>query len=382
MSFFTFGDIGQDMKLRILFILSLLCIFLFSGIESQAQFSSKYGKRKGKNKAISKYHGGSVGGRFRPYEYAGFNINALNYYGDLAPLTNAGSTDVSFTRPGFGFNMGYKFNSYMALRGGLNWGRLQASDASSDPDYEQSGGNGRYQRNLSFRNDIYELQLGMEIYILPNFGGPNVRLPINGYVFFGAALFYHDPKGQVPKYDYQTDSSLPGVNQAPLKNGGDWVSLRKLGTEGQNLPGYNSSQYSPIQVSIPVGIGGRMRIPGTPFDVGLEVGYRFLFTDYIDDVSGNYVALDKFDDPLARIMSDRSAELVNVYDGVQRENIRPVLIDYVDSGVKYYVDGNQGGASVEGKPRGNPKDKDLYIVTSLKLTYVLGSRVKAAAKFR
>jgi hypothetical protein len=372
---------GEVMKLRSLYIFSIICLFLFSGIDGQAQFSSKYGKKKGKNKAISNYHGGSVGGRFRPYEFAGFNVNTLNYFGDLAPLTKAGSTDVSFTRPGFGFNMGYKFNSYMALRGGLNWGRLQASDASSDPDYTSDGGNGRYQRNLSFRNDIYELQLGLEIYLLPNFGGPNTRLPINAYVFFGAALFYHDPKGQVPMYDYQTDSSLPEANQAPIANGGDWVSLRKLGTEGQNLPGHNSSQYSPIQVSIPVGLGGKMRIPGTPFDVGLEVGYRLLFTDYIDDVSGAYVALDQFDDPLARIMSDRSAELINVSDNTQRENIRPVSINYGND-ISYYVDQNQGGASVEGKPRGNPNDKDVYIVTTLKLTYVLGSRVKAAAKFR
>ncbi|MEP0366606.1 MAG: hypothetical protein ABJN36_04180 [Cyclobacteriaceae bacterium] len=364
------------MKLRNFILFSALAVFLFSTVDSDAQRRSKYGKRKRKNKSISKYHGGAVGGRFRPYEYAGFNINALNYYGDLAPVSKAGSTDISFTRPGFGFNMGYKFNSYMALRGGLNWGRLQGADNSADPSLSESGG--RYQRNLSFRNDIYELQLGMEVYILPNYGGANVRLPLNAYIFFGGALFYHNPKGLVPKYDYQSD--INGTIAAP--KAGEWVSLRKLGTEGQNLPDYNKKAYSPIQVSLPLGIGVKMRIPGTPFDAGLEVGYRFLFTDYIDDVSGEYVALNEFEDPLARIMSDRSAEPIYVGDNTPRENLRPVLIGYPEDGVAYYVDGNQGGGSVSGKQRGNPKDNDLYIVTSLKLTYILGSRIRAGAKFR
>lgn len=367
------------MRFKNLFVYSILSVFLFIGLEAEAQ-KSKYGKKSGKNKAISKYHGGSVGGRFRPYQFAGFNINALNYYGDLAPVSKAGSTDVSFTRPGFGFNMGYKFNSQMALRGGLNWGRLQASDFSSDPNDED--GVNRYKRNLSFRNDIYELQLGLEIYILPNYGGPNVRLPINAYVFFGGALFWHNPKAQVPEFDYQTDPRLPGENQAPLKQAGEWVSLRKLGTEGQNLSGVNKKPYSPIQVSIPVGIGGKMRIPGTPFDVGLEIGYRFLFTDYIDDVSGTYVSLDEFKDPLARILSDRSVEPINVADNASRVGVSPVLINYPESGNSYYVDSSHGGGSETGLIRGNPKDNDLYIVTTLKLTYIVGSRIKAGAKFR
>lgn len=366
------------MRSKTLLICTFLSVFLFASQYADAQKRSKYGKRKGKNKAISKYHGGSVGGRFRPYQFAGFNVNALNYYGDLAPVSRAGSTDVSFTRPGFGFNMGYKFNSQMALRGGLNWGRLQASDFSSDPlDEGDGGGANRYKRNLSFRNDIYELQLGLEIYLLPNYGGPNARLPFNAYLFFGGALFYHNPKGQVPEFDYQSDIRLPNANEAPLQQAGDWVSLRKLGTEGQNLSTVNKKPYSPIQVSIPLGIGAKMRIPGTPFDVGLEIGYRFLFTDYIDDVSGTYVALDEFTDPLARILSDRSAERVDVGSKVQRENVRPVL---GSSG--YYVDSFHGGGDETGSIRGNPKDNDIYIVTTLKFTYIVGSRIKSGAKFR
>ncbi|WP_258102725.1 DUF6089 family protein [Marinoscillum sp. MHG1-6] len=360
------------MRLQPIFVYSLLILLIFGSLDAEAQRRSKYGKSKNKNKAITRYHGGMVGGRFRPYEFAGLNINALNYYGDLAPLSRAASTDVSFTRPGFGFNFGYKFQSQMAVRAGLNWGRLQGSDFSADPALEVSGG--RYQRNLSFRNDIYEFHLGLQIYLFPNYGGPNVRLPFNAYVFAGGGVFYHDPKGLVPDFDYQSDPN--GSVAAP--QAGNWVSLRKLGTEGQNLGTIDKKPYSPIQLSIPFGIGARLRIPDTPFDVGLEIGYRYLFTDYVDDVSGTYVKLDEFDDPVARIMSARGAEAVDALSGDPRENISVGQ----GTGMSYYVESNEGGGDTTGQNRGNPKDNDAYIVTTLKVTYILGTRKNQGAKHR
>jgi hypothetical protein len=368
------------------FIYILLGLFLMTAFSADAQRRNKYSKKKKRNKSVSNYHGGRSHGRFKPYSYAGVNVNALNYYGDLAPTSGIASSDVSFTRPGFGFNMGSKVSPSIALRGGLNWGRIAASDNSADPDIDPDKGGGRYQRNLSFRNDIYELQLGAEFYFMPNHGGANARLPFNGYFFVGGALFYHNPKGLVPDFDYQIDNT--GKTAAP--KAGEWVSLRALGTEGQNIDGYAARKYSPIQVSIPIGIGVRMRIPGTPFDAGLEVGYRLTFTDYLDDVKGQYVPLDKFDDPLARIMSDRSSERVDALTGENRTFITyqgtqqvPRQLQFGDE--YYYVDALQGGAwTPEGKEkyRGNPNNNDIYIVTTLKLTYILGSKVRTHAKFR
>ncbi len=373
------------MRIRNSFIFVLLGLFLFTAYDADAQRRNKYSKKRKRNKSVSNYRGGTIRGRFKPYNYAGINVNALNYYGDLAPTTGIASSDVSFTRPGFGVNMGSKISPSIALRGGVNWGRIAASDASADPDYlNKRDGGGRYQRNLSFRNDIYELQLGAEFYFMSNHGGSKARHPFNGYFFLGGALFYHTPYGKVPEKDYQTN--INGEVAAP--QAGEWVNLRKLGTEGQNIEGYGKSKYSPIQISIPIGIGVKMRIPGTPFDAGLEVGYRVTFTDYLDDVKGQYVPLDKFDDPLARIMSDRSAERVNVRTGEDRDfsALKPVALEFGNETYEtYYVDQNQGGAWYpEGteKNRGNPKDNDIYIVTTLKLTYILGSRIRTHAKFR
>ena len=57
-----------------------------------------------------------------------------------------------------------------------------------------------------------------------------------------------------------------------------------------------------------MGIGARFRI-NEVLDFSAEIGFRYLFTDYIDDVSGNYVDLGVFNTELAKAMSYRSSEV-------------------------------------------------------------------------
>lgn len=351
----------------------ILFFFLFCSYHADAQRGSKYKRQRSKSRIVTNYRGGVMGSQFRPYYFASFNINALNYFGDLAPVNRAASTDVSFTRPGFGGNFGYKYSSRMAVRIAFNYGRVQADDISSDPNDEQS--NSRYLRNLSFRNDIKELSGGFEIYLFPNGGSANLRPPFNAYFFIGAAVFHHEPKGLVPDLDYTTG----GTN--PVPEAGQWVKLRPLGTEGQYLDAPIVSVYNPIQFSIPLAIGARFRLVG-PFDAGIEFGYRFLFTDYIDDVSTNYVGHEQFDSNLARIMADRSAEPISVASNIARAGFnissRPI------NGTTYYsasdIAGGLSGSSSK-VIRGNPSDNDMIFITTLKVTYVLG-RHRKEAKFR
>lgn len=359
------------MKLNAVLSFLLLMLFLGASLKADAQRNSKYKKRIKSNKTISSYRGGIVGGRFVPYQFASFNVNALNYFGDLAPVNRAASTDVSFTRPGFGVNVGSKFTPYLAVRAGFNYGRIKGDDVSSDPGDEKAYP--RYLRNLSFRNDIKEFHMGFEIYFIPNYGGPQRRLPINAYLFIGGAVFHQEPKGLVPELDYTTGGTEP----AP--RAGEWVSLRKLGTEGQFLDDSDVKPYSPIQVSIPMAVGITLRLPG-PLTAGVEFGYRYLFTDYIDDVSGSYVGLDRFDDPLARIMSDRSAEPVAYWANIERINVN-LSSKQLSDGVTYTAAGDIGGGLADGAIRGNPKSKDMIFMTSLKLTYIIAN-VKKRARFR
>ncbi len=347
------------MKLRTVHILLvILSVFTTTLVEAQ---SRKYKKRRSTYKAVSSYTG-QRHGPFNPYYFASFNINALNYFGDLAPFNRAASTDISFTQPGFGGSFGYRFHANMALRAGLGWGRIKGDDFTSDPNNEDSAP--RYLRNLSFRNDIKELQIGLEYYIFPSRGSYSSRPRINAYVFVGVAVFHHSPKGKVPKYDYQGNDTTN-----PLSQSGEWVKLQPLGTEGQFLAGSPVEPYGQFQLSIPLAIGARFSLPG-PFDAGLEFGYRLLFTDYIDDVSGTYVDLDQLDDPLARIMSDRSAEPVAVWNDVNRINDLPLTNYTYASGDTYIINSNNG-SGVAGSIRGNPDQKDMIFMTTLKLTYLL-----------
>jgi hypothetical protein len=358
------------MKLhKVLKITVILCLLVAFSAEAQ---TNKYKRRKATNRVLSAYRGFAKG-QFKPYLSLAFNINAPNYFGDLAPLDNAGSTDISFTRPGFGGTAEYPATPNLGIRAGLSWGRIKGDDYTSDPNDARSAP--RYARNLSFRNDIKELQVGFTYYIARQLGGVSSRPMINGYIFAGIAGIHHEPKGKVPEFDYQANNT---TNQ--LLEAGEWVKLRPLGTEGQNLPDRPIDAYSQFQLAIPLAVGVRLALPG-PFDVGLEFGYRFLFTDYIDDVSGVYVDLDRFDDPLARIMSDRSSEPIAVWNGESRLTDLPLTDATFPSGDIYRVHVNNGTGR-EGSIRGNPDQNDMIFMTSIRVTYHILPKNALSSKIR
>ncbi len=357
----------MKLKSLIIIFLSIIMLGITYDADAQSRRKNKYKKRRKTSKNVSNYRGGPVGfGRFKPYAFVGANVNAGNYYGDLAPLARAASSDISFTRPGFGVYGGYKFHHSAAIRAGLNWVRLYGDDFSSDPSNVEDGLS-RYARNLSFRNDIKEFQLGLEIYLLPNHGGSNQRMPINAYLFVGGAVFLHEPMAKVPEFDYQTD--INGTVAAP--QAGEWVKLRPLQTEGVS--------YSNVEFSIPLALGAKMRIPRTDFDIGLEFGFRYLFTDRIDDVSDSYVGLDQFADPLARILSDRSAESISVRSGDNRDLSGLGISNSSSHG---FYSSSYIGAGYDGAVRGNPDNNDQMFITQLKLTYHISGNGRSKAKFR
>jgi len=363
------------MKLKSLLLFVLTIAMLGLADNAEAQRKNKYKVRRKTNKKVSHYKGGIRGfGRFEPYIFVGGNVNAGNYFGDLAPVNKAASTDVSFTRPGFGGWVGYKFHHSMAVTAGINWVRVFGDDFTSDPNSEESFA--RYARNLSFRNDIKEFRVALQIFLFPNYGGPNQRLPFNAYLSLGAAVYHHEPRGKVPEFDYQRE----GINATtPAPNAGEWVKLRPLGTEGQNLG--IVEPYKNIGFSIPIAIGAQMRIPNTKLTGGLEFGLRYLFTDYIDDVSTNYVNLDRFgDDDLARIMSDRASVPVSS-KGEARDLTGLNIINNHGQGHNYYIEGNIG-SGIDGSVRGNPGDNDMVFVTQIKVSYVLGGTKRRRAKYR
>src|SRR5690349_12236169 len=116
--------------MRRIYCALLAFVLLLGAEESFGQMNRRAIKRN--NKRISSFRGKkSMFSKQKVYSMAGLSINALNYYGDLAPKPNMMSTDISFTRPAVGLSFGHRFGPRYTLTAGLMFGKLQGSDNKS-----------------------------------------------------------------------------------------------------------------------------------------------------------------------------------------------------------------------------------------------------------
>jgi hypothetical protein len=353
------------------FLVLLLPFFLMLGsAEVEAQMSRKAIKRN--NKRISSFRGRKQGfGKEKAYSMIGFSLNALNYYGDLAPKPARFSTDISFTRPALGLIFAHRFGPRYTLTGNFMYGTLRGADAQS-ADKNDENGVSRYKRNLSFRNRIKELSVVASMDLWENQSTYLSRVKWTPYAFAGLAFFHHNPQAKAPDFD---------LDGNPLAEGGEWVKLQKLGTEGQRADlretdvNFGAKPYKLIQIAIPFGAGVRFRL-NQVVDFSVELGFRYLFTDYIDDVSKNYVDLGVFgDNELAKAMSYRGNELTEYASLLRSE------VSTVDGHNRTYMLLPGYGKENPANVRGNRNDKDTYMVTTFKLTYIFGKTFHRA-KFR
>ena len=99
------------------------------------------------------------------------------------------------------------------------------------------------------------------------------------YGLAGIGMFHFNPQGQY-------------INTSGHKQ---WVDLRPLHLEGQGFPEYpNRKEYALTQASIVMGAGFKYYIKENMY-VGFEILHRKTFTDYLDDVSTEYIDPQLFD---------------------------------------------------------------------------------------
>jgi hypothetical protein len=176
-------------------------------------------------------------------------IGLANYQGDLQ------AKRVTFRQSNLLGSLGahYDITEHITARTYLTLTSLEADDKKGTASMQQ--------RNLNFATRLFEWELGAQYHILSlnnNWWTP--------YVFAGISLYNFKP--------YTHDDS------------GAKTYLQPLSTEGQGFtPGVSS--YKLTQFNIPFGIGAQYAI-NEDIRVGLELGYRKLFTDYLDDVSASY----------------------------------------------------------------------------------------------
>ncbi|MCW3466467.1 type IX secretion system protein PorG [Chitinophaga nivalis] len=245
--------------------------------------------------------------------HVGAFLGISNYSGDLTKQR----VDLKYTRPAIGLLVRRDINRYFSVRAGFTWGIVTAADSTSSDKALQA-------RNLSFRSNIFEGSLIGEF----NFFDIEEK-GFTPYVFAGVAGFGFDPTAK--------DQS------------GNKIRLRPLGTEGQGLSQYPSRQpYDLFTIAIPFGAGFKAILNDT-WTLGFEIGFRPTMTDYLDDVSTNYV--DK--NTLQAYRGQRSVDMAFRGDEVSGKNI-------------------PGTYPADGTKRGSDKYKDWYGFTGVTITYRLG----------
>lgn len=264
-----------------------------------------------------------------------FGIGVTNFLGDLGGLDRIG-TDYSFvdlewstTRPSGHLGFRYRFRPWISTTTILQYGLLMGSDAlTNEP--------ARRNRNLSFKTHLIELSQHLEFVIYNN-------------EYYGKRHKIKGLKGMRNKNTLvYIFSGITGFMYMPMAQGGPL--LRPLHTEGQGLPG-GPDEYGLFNYGIPFGLGVKIGLDRL-WRISFELSYTKTFTDYLDDVSGDY------------------------YDN-------NAILDAYGSDAAHWADPSSGAFPTwtnPGEMRGDPKQKDAYFFFNVSIIRNLqqnrGNKVK------
>lgn len=270
----------------------------------------------------------------RPHIFTG-GVGASMLFGDMfrpsldRPMQIGGSASLGYMR---------RINKRMYVRAEANFYQIKGDDAKSafEPRKEFDPESDRRGRNLSFRSDNFEFSAVAVIDLIPTYGYTyrlnertgKVKPAVNSffrpsftpYFFLGLGLTTNNPKAQLDDTRY---------------------NLRPLRTEGV--------QYGAVTLTFPAGMGLRLKM-GYRSDIALEGGYRFTLTDYLDDVSDEYIDPGNFQgNNIAFRLQDRRPEI----------GLQPKWQRAANSGVTLR--------------RGDPTDNDGFFVFQVKFQYYLST---------
>ncbi len=275
----------------------------------------------------------------------GGGLGPMFFLGDLGGSAGIGrgfvkDVDIPLTKLAKSIFVSYHPSEWFALRIGINHGVLEGDDKQAP----NKGGAEIYrlQRNLSFKSSVLEGMIAAEIYptvFFERYDGLARKLRPYGVIGFG--MFKYNPKAQ-------------DIN-------GEWVELKPLMLEGQGMAEYpDRKPYSLWQKQIPMGIGAKYFLKEN-FYLGFEILHRQLFTDYIDDVSTNYINPALFDNYL----TPANAAIA------KRLHYRGTFASY-----------QQNPGRIVNSQRGDPKDKDAFFSTVVRFGWRINGNNDPNARAR
>lgn len=266
----------------------------------------------------------------------GCSGGAMNSLTDLGGRKGNGKTFLkdlnwSVSKPSYSVFLAGIFKEMVGFRLEFTTGNISSYDSllkTGTADLTQ-----RYGRNLGFRSSVREVQFSTELYPLSFKPFDEDKISFwSPYMLAGIGYFSFNPQ-----------ASLNGI----------WYDLNPLRLEGQGFSEYaNRKSYRLQQFNIPLGFGVKYEISAC-LNTRFEIIHRFLFTDYLDDVSTAYIDPSLFD----KYLSPAQAELAKqLYCRIRalppRANIQ------------------------EGTSRGDYKHNDAFFTIQLKISWTFREKIK------
>jgi hypothetical protein len=260
---------------------------------------------------------------YRQEGEVGLTGGFTHYYGDLNTKVR-----INYIQPVSGVFYRRQFGNYIAARVSMNFAQTGYSDQFNT--YNST----LVRRNLSFFTNLSEVTLQGDFNFFKYRPGDRNN-NFTPYLTFGIGFFSFAP---------YTKLNIGGKDTM--------INLLKTRTE----PGNPATTKSGQAICFPIGVGIKYAL-SRKITVGAEVAYRFTTTDYLDDVSKNYLPLSDANNPI----SDPSL----IYD--------PKTFSTVDPKTgKNYIRFSEATDPITLKPlsRGyNPNINDHYLFAQLFLSF-------------
>ncbi|MBK8700495.1 MAG: hypothetical protein IPN29_13575 [Saprospiraceae bacterium] len=247
----------------------------------------------------------------------GILLGASQYKGDMADYSEGLYENL---RPVKGVQFNYEIHRRISFSASYIHTYMMGYDIDADA-------LDRRMRNLHFKSSLDELSVTFNFYPISFITSKEYRL--KPYIKTGIGVFLFNPKAE-----YESE----------------WHSLQPLHTEGQGMPLSGLKPYNLVDISYPFGVGLEYNLCSF-LKLRVEISPRKTFTDYLDDVSSDYYDLDN----IRKFSSDIAAKMAYRAEDWSLENTAP---------------------EVDGIQRGNPENKDWYIIHQFSMLYVFGKKTK------
>lgn len=283
----------------------LVLLLIFSASVSQAQYYY-YNDKYYDNDVVFEV-GGSLGAMNAITDLGGQQRKSKQY---LNEINWKNTTNCA------GVYLGVMYKEVVGVRLEATWGTVKAYDSLLQK------GTPRFNRNLSFQSSIREVSMMVEFHPLKLRYYETDPPRLSPYLAVGVGYYSFNPQGYL---------------------NGNWVDLQPLRTEGQGFTEFPDRRpYRLSQANICGGLGVKYELAGS-LNLRLEWIHRYLFTDYLDDVSRSYIDPALFSKYLTPV---QAAQAKILYKRGIRNN----------------------------KNRGEAENNDTYFSINLKLGIMLGRK--------